>query len=200
MNEIHPSDSPLRTIPPLAGAARLRARRHAVELSPRRARSVAEPVGDQPPDPRAGGAVRHQIVHPRHPHGAADAGGRALSRQGFRSACHLAGSLARDDAAAPRRRRRIVDQLAAVLHQRRAAAGAARLQAAPSGADAAHRGHASIRRFQRLARRRRHPLRPRAFRRAEIRAAGRGEGTAGLHAGARQGWTAPPRRLCHAKC
>ena len=43
------------------------------------------------------------------------------------------------------------------------------------GTDAAHRGHPSICRLQRLARRRRDPLWPRAFDRTEIRAAGRGQ-------------------------
>ncbi len=46
--------------PAADGAAGVRAGRVAVELPPRRARPRAQPVGDQPSDPRAGTAVRRQ--------------------------------------------------------------------------------------------------------------------------------------------
>ena len=77
--------------------------------------------------------------------------------------------------------------------------GTAGIQAAPSRAYAAHRGHASICRLQCFPRRRRDPLWPRAFHGTEIRTAGRGEGSAGLRARAGQGWTEASRKICRAR-
>src|SRR5258707_8343981 len=56
----------------------VRARRFATELSPRGARPLAQPVRDQPSDPRAGRAVRYKAVRAWRAFGAADGGWRAL--------------------------------------------------------------------------------------------------------------------------
>src|SRR5712671_22021 len=172
--------------PAADGAAGVRARRVAVELPPRRARPRAQPVGDQPSDPRAGTAVRREAVRPRRALGAVDRGWRALSRQGLGGAGDAAGSRPRDAAASPRQWRRALDQRAAVFHQHGADPGAGGFQAAPSRNHAAHRSDPSIRRLQQLAGRRRHSVRTRAFDRPEIRTAGRGYGVAGLRARADQ--------------
>src|SRR5712664_4019726 len=102
-------DSPIEVAGPAAagdpaadGAAGVRARRVAAELPPRRARPRAQPVGDQPSDPRAGIAVRREAVRPRRALGAVDRGWRALSRQGLGGAGDAAGSRPRDAAASPR--------------------------------------------------------------------------------------------------
>src|SRR6267142_5760104 len=95
------SDEPNSSIP-IAGpaaagdpaadrAAGVRARRVAVELPPRRARPRAQPVGDQPSDPRIGTAVRRQAVRPRRALGAIDRGWGALSRQSLGGAGDAAG-------------------------------------------------------------------------------------------------------------
>src|SRR5829696_6309433 len=52
--------------------AGVRARRFATELSSRGARPLAQPIRDQPSDPRAGRTVRHQTVRARRAFGAAD--------------------------------------------------------------------------------------------------------------------------------
>jgi hypothetical protein len=161
-------------------AAGVRARRVAAELPPRRARSRAQPVGDQPSDPRAGTAVRRQAFCPRRALGAIDRGWGALSHESLGGAGDAAGSRPRDAAASPRQWRRALDQRAAVFHQHGADPGAGGFQAAASRNDAAHRSDPSIRRLQQLAGRRRHPLWTRAFDRAEIRTAGRGHGVAGF--------------------
>src|SRR6266700_4277268 len=77
--------------PAADGVAGVRARRVAAELPPRRARPRAQPVGDQPSDPRAGIAVRREAVCPRRALGAVDRGWGALSRQGLLAAARVAG-------------------------------------------------------------------------------------------------------------
>ena len=203
MNTAHPLEvtpSPLRAIPPLT--ALLAFERAASQLSFRRA---ARDLSLSP------SAISHQIrgleeqfgiklVRARRAFGAADGRWRALFRKSIGRAGGVAGRQPRHAAASPRCRRRTLDQFAAVLHERGADPGAAGIQAAQSGADAAHRGHASICRLQRLARRRRDPLRPRAFHGTEIRTAGRGEGLAGLRARAGQGRIEAARRFVAARC
>lgn len=147
MNSIQPSEVPLFAAardPALDRLAGVRARRFATELSPCGARPLAQPVGDQPSDPRAGRAVRHQTVRARRAFGAADGRRRTLFCKSLGRAGGAARRQPRHAAASPRCARRTLDQLAAVLHLGRADPGAAGVQAAPSTAYAAHRGHASI--------------------------------------------------------
>ena len=181
-------------------AAGVRARGDAVELSPRRARPVAQPVGDQSSNPRTGRTVRHETVRARRALGAAHRRRRTLSGESLPRAGDVAGCRPRHVAATPRRDTRTLDQFTAVLHVGRIVAGVVGFQAASSRSDAADRSHPSICRLQFVARRRRHPLRPRAFDRAEIRTAGDGEGLAGLRAGAGQTGVCEHRKICRARC
>ena len=202
MNEIHhsaPPDMPLRAIPPLT--ALLAFERAASQLSFRRA---ARDLALSP------SAISHQI------RGLEAQFGVKLFVRGARSV--------RLTADGERYLAKVSIALAALqeagremLRHRRDGGGELWISALPfftstvlipaladfkrrnPATDAAHRSDPSICGFQRFARRRRDPLWARAFDRAEIRTAGRGQGIAGLRAGADQGRPAQARRTCPAR-
>ena len=197
MNNIHPSEASAAAARDSSLPALLAFERAAAQLSFRRA---ARDLSLSP------SAISHQIRGLEEQFGVklfvrgarsvrltAD-GERYLAKISVRAG-GAAGRQPRHAAASPRRQFRTLDQFAAVLYERGADPGAAGLQAAQPAFDAAHRGHASICRLQRVACRRRDPLWPRTFGRTEIRAAGRGEGIAGVRACVDQGRLARARRF-----
>src|SRR3954451_1223122 len=112
--------------------ARIRARRDAIEFPPSRARSGAQPIGDQPSNTRIGGAVRREAFCSRRALGAVDRRRRALSREGLSGAGGAAGGRPGHAAASARQRRRALDQRLALFHQHGTALGVAGLQATQS--------------------------------------------------------------------